>query len=183
MAIGASGCGAGKSYVDEQVAAMESRVSQQIDDSQGRQDTKIGRNSKSAQDALDRAIVAGKLAEGRLLSETVMSNEDVKFAVNESALTDSSRELLDALAADLKRSNENVFVEIQGHTDSDGGEDHNFGLGQERADAAMRHLHMQHGLPLHRLSAFSYGEGSPVADNDTREGRARNRRIVVVVMR
>ena len=42
---------------------------------------------------------------------------------------------------------------------------------------------MQHKIPLHRMSVISYGESAPVAGNDSREDRARNRRVVLVVLK
>ncbi len=46
----------------------------------------------------------------------------------------------------------------------------------------MRHMHMEHGIPLHRMNAFSYGESKPVVDNNIPGNRAKNRRVVIVVM-
>ena len=51
-----------------------------------------------------------------------------------------------------------------------------------QAEAVRRYLNMQHGIPLHRMSVISYGESSPVTDNDTKEGRAQNRRVSLVVL-
>ena len=55
-------------------------------------------------------------------------------------------------------------------------------LGLERAEAAKKYLHESHQIPLHRMNTISYGEDKPVAPNDTREGRAQNRRVVVRVL-
>jgi OOP family OmpA-OmpF porin len=63
-----------------------------------------------------------------------------------------------------------------------GSEQYNVVLGQARAEAAMRYLAMQSGFPLHRMTATSYGEFKPIADNKTAEGRAKNRRVTLVVL-
>jgi outer membrane protein OmpA-like peptidoglycan-associated protein len=72
-------------------------------------------------------------------------------------------------------------VEIQGHTDSTGTPAYNMRLGEERAEAVRRFMNQQ-GVPLNRMSTISYGQDHPVAPNDTKVGRAQNRRVVVVVM-
>ena len=56
-------------------------------------------------------------------------------------------------------------------------------LGLERAEAVRRYLNMQHHIPLHRINVISYGETTPVTDNKTREHRAQNRRVVLVVLK
>ena len=91
--------------------------------------------------------------------------------------------VLDEFANELKDRNENVFVEIQGHTDSVGSEDYNLRLGHLRAETVRRYLNAEHGLALHRMSVISYGESVPVADNGTREDRALNRRVSLVVLK
>ena len=55
-------------------------------------------------------------------------------------------------------------------------------LGLERAESVKRYLYEQHQIPLHKISVISYGEEKPVAPNDTREGRAQNRRVVMRVL-
>ena len=55
-------------------------------------------------------------------------------------------------------------------------------LGLNRAEAVKRYLHEQHQLPLHKINVISYGEDKPVAPNNTRDGRAQNRRVVIRVL-
>ena len=74
------------------------------------------------------------------------------------------------------------YLEIEGHTDATGPAPYNARLGLERAENVRRYLHEQHQLPLHKMSVISYGEDQPVASNDDREGRAKNRRVVVRVL-
>ena len=82
----------------------------------------------------------------------------------------------------LKTNPQNVFIEIEGHTDNVGDTAINERLGLERAEAVKRYLYEQHQVPLHKINVISYGEGKPVAPNNTRDGRAQNRRVVVKVL-
>ena len=185
-----TGC-ASKKYVTKEVAGLDAAGSQrmdgietQVEQNQSRLDQHeegMGEISQTAQEALERAIAAGKLAEGKFLYETVFSDDQVKFGFNEAELTSTATQALDIFLADLKSRDENVFIEIQGHTDSVGTEEYNFQLGQKRADAVRRYLSTQ-GLPLHRMSVISYGLTAPIADNSTAEGRAINRRVTIVVL-
>ena len=66
-------------------------------------------------------------------------------------------------------------VIIGGHTDSEGDENDNYRLSVERAKAVRDALELR-GVPEARMTAMGYGETEPIADNDTEEGRAANRR-------
>ena len=79
--------------------------------------------------------------------------------------------------------NENVYIEVQGHTDSVGSETYNEELGLERAEAVRRYLNMNQHIPLHRINVISYGESAPVTDNKSRDSRSQNRRVVLVVLK
>ncbi|MEW5769996.1 MAG: OmpA family protein [Pseudomonadota bacterium] len=137
--------------------------------------------SQTAEEALARATAAGKLAEGRLLAETVLSDE-VGFASNRAELSDAARQALGALVERLKGQNQGVFIEVQGHTDDSGRAKANLTLSRQRAEAVRDFLHAA-GIPLHRLAVLAYGETRPVADNETLDGRAKNRRVVLVVLK
>ena len=89
---------------------------------------------------------------------------------------------IDQLIAKLTQDPKNVFIEIEGHTDNVGSADYNEKLGLERAEAAKRYLYEKHQIPLHKINVFSYGEEKPVAPNNTKEGRAENRRVVIRVL-
>ncbi len=70
-------------------------------------------------------------------------------------------------------------IVIEGHTDSYGSDDTNMELSRERADAVSAYLVEQFGIPAFRTSSVGYGETQPIANNETPQGRARNRRIDV----
>ncbi|NWF99732.1 MAG: OmpA family protein [Thermoanaerobaculaceae bacterium] len=198
LAVGLTGC-ATKTYVNEQVAAATKasdakigEVQKQVEVAQmdianlkksdEKQNQEIANISGTAKEALARAEEAGKLAKGKFLFEVTLTDEAVKFGFNSSSLSPEAKAALDAFAARVKAENKNIYIEVQGHTDSVGSEAYNLKLGQERADSVLRYLNMQHGIPLHRLNAVSYGEFKPVADNKTNSGRAQNRRVTLVVL-
>ena len=70
---------------------------------------------------------------------------------------------------------------VEGHTDSYGGDESNLRLSQARADAVMQYMINALRVPSYRLSATGYGETRPIASNETADGRARNRRIDIVI--
>ena len=187
-----TGC-ATKKYVREEAGRQTAAVHTRVDTLQGQveanqtqikaHDEQIATVSRTAQEALQRAQEAGKLAEGKLLYETVLSDDKVKFGFNKSDISDTAKAALDEFAAPIVSNNENVYIEVQGHTDSVGSESYNEELGLERAEAVRRYLNMQHHIPLHRINVISYGETTPVTDNKTREHRAQNRRVVLVVLK
>ena len=187
MALTLTGC-ATKKYVKKETGAVGTRVDEvqgQVEESQTRLDThdrQIGETSRTAQEALKRAQDAGKLAEGKFLYETVLTDEKVKFGFDTSDLSPEAEAALDEFANQLKGDNRNVYVEIQGHTDSVGSETYNEELGLLRAEAVRRYLSQQHKFPLHRINIISYGEGAPVSDNSSRDGRSQNRRVALVVL-
>ena len=119
----------------------------------------------------------------QLLFEVVLSQEQGNFGFGQAVLPDAAKTEIDDLAQRLKDDNPgNVFIEIEGHTDSTGDPQVNERLGLERAEAVKRYLHESHEIPLHRMNVISYGEDKPIAPNDTQAGRAQNRRVVVRVL-
>ena len=188
--VGLTGC-ATKRFVGEEVskssAASEKRISEvqtQVEAAQSRvreHDSKLAELDKSTREALERAEAAGKLAEGKFVYSLVLSDDAVKFPVNRHELSKEAQAKLMEFAERLKGENKNVYLEIQGHTDSSGPTELNLKLGEDRAEAVRRFLSKQ-GIALNRMSTISYGEEDPVAKNTSRKGRSQNRRVVVVVL-
>ena len=178
-AISLGGC-ATKDFVREQVAAEDTKVQAQ-QTQLGQHETRLGQLDQATKDALDRATAAGKLAEGKFLYSMVLSDDSVKFRNDSAKLSPEAQQRLTDFADKLKNDNRNVYLEIQGHTDSRGKDALNVRLGEERAEAVRLFMN-QHGVPLNRMATISYGKQDPVANNKTREGRAQNRRVVLIVM-
>jgi outer membrane protein OmpA-like peptidoglycan-associated protein len=147
-----------------------------------RDETTVVAVSATAEEALGRAVAAKKLAEGKLVYETVLSEELGNFQLDHAKLPEASKKALGEFAEKLRGENQNVYLEIQGHTDSTGSADFNMRLSRERAEAARDFLH-QSGIPMHRMSVIAYGASHPIADNHTRAGRIKNRRVVLVVLK
>jgi outer membrane protein OmpA-like peptidoglycan-associated protein len=168
-AIGVSGC-ATNEYVKKKLAVADQAQTARVNDV-----------DKTSKEALERAVAAGKLAEGKFLYAMVLSDDSVKFPTDGHELSPEAQTRLSDLVTKLKGENKNVYLEIQGHTDSTGPKAFNEQLGEERAEAVRRFMNEQ-GVPLNRMSTISYGADAPVAPNNTREGRAQNRRVVVIVM-
>jgi OOP family OmpA-OmpF porin len=104
----------------------------------------------------------------------------VNFAFDSDAVQERYFTDLAELAAFLKRF-EDVYVDIEGHTDSVGPDDYNMQLSQRRAQAVVDVLVKDHGIAPQRLNAVGFGETKPVASNDTKEGRAENRRVMATL--
>jgi outer membrane protein OmpA-like peptidoglycan-associated protein len=72
-------------------------------------------------------------------------------------------------------------IVVEGHTDSNGSDSANLILSQDRADAVRQYLVTQFGANPEKISSIGYGEVRPVATNETADGRARNRRIDLII--
>jgi outer membrane protein OmpA-like peptidoglycan-associated protein len=158
-----------------------------------------GKSASSARAAADAAAAAAKEVDGkvvtvnnrvtaveaasrRLIYEVTLSEDQGNFAFNKTLLPDEAKARLDKMVSDLKADPKGVFIEIEGHTDNRGAPEVNEKIGLERPEAVKRYLYEQHQIPLHKINVISYGEDKPVAPNNTRDGRAQNRRVVVKVL-
>ncbi len=101
--------------------------------------------------------------------------EGITFDVNKTTIKPESENTLMKALKTLQTYPE-ISVEIAGHTDSDGSAKSNLKLSQGRADAVKAWL-VEKGIDANRISTVGYGEDKPIADNKTKEGKAKNRRI------
>ncbi|MFC1849172.1 OmpA family protein [candidate division CSSED10-310 bacterium] len=188
-----SGC-ATKKYVNQGFKNVDDNL-ESIENSVEANQTRINENERVIKDhegkiislsdetraALSKIESVEKIAMGKLLYQVTLDNDAVKFELGAAQLQDEAMLVLDEVVGKLIQDNKNVFIEIQGHTDSSGEEEYNNQLGMKRAEAVRRYL-SQKGIPLHRMSTISFGETKPVADNSTVEGRKQNRRVVMLIL-
>ena len=181
----------------ERVRTNEGRIGQ-VDQRVSAVDTKAeaaGRAATEARGAADQAAAAAKQVNSRvdevaaeaaqsrkLVYEVTLSEDQGNFKFGRTDLPDEAKARLDQMIGQLKTDPKNIFIEIEGHTDNVGGKNLNDRLGMERAEAVKRYLYEQHQVPLHKINVISYGEDKPVAPNNTRAGRAQNRRVVIRVL-
>ena len=123
-----------------------------------------------------------EMAANRLIFEVTLNEAPGDFVSNRADLPETVRARIDELVAQLQVEHRNVYLEIEGHTDSTGSEPHNLRLGLERAEAVKMYLYEMHKVPLHKMNVLSFGETWPAAPNDTPEGRAQNGGVVIRVL-
>ncbi len=136
------------------------------------------------------AVAAEARAEVNQAHERISALDDydvqesaiVTFRVNSAVLSPEARQQLDALAA--KTVNAKGFViEVAGHADATGNDARNFQLSQQRAQAVVQYLAVNHKIPLRRfVTPMGYGKTEAMADNTTAAGRAQNRRVEVKML-
>lgn len=107
----------------------------------------------------------------------------LQFAFDRSDLSEAAKHALTTSLAPTRPEAGSLSFALGGHTDAMGPDDYNHKLGLARADAVRKYIVEQLQVPADRVSVSSYGETQPVAPNDTRPGRAENRRVVVTVTR
>jgi outer membrane protein OmpA-like peptidoglycan-associated protein len=193
-----SGC-ATKKYVGEQVTPVADRVTA-IETKVGQADGKftelgnrvtadegkitslesgLAKTDAKAERAL--ASLSGLKVERKLVLATD-KKDGANFGINSSDLSDKTKQDIDAFLGTFT-SGPGVILLVAGYTDNSGSEDFNYDLGLSRAEAVKRYLVTQKNIDPIQVVMVSYGEGSPIADNKTKEGRAQNRRVEISVYR
>ncbi len=102
----------------------------------------------------------------------------VQFKVNSAVLTEDSKLILNDVAKSLIAASLGKEIEVQGHTSSEASNAYNMKLSQRRSQSVVNYLKKQ-GV-TDKLYAKGYGEERPIADNNTKEGRAKNRRVELI---
>ena len=175
----------------ERVRVAEGRITD-VDAKAAAAGDSASKANAAAAEAANKAVEVGRTAESRAVSiegemrklifETVLSEDRGQFKLGKAMLPEDATGALDSMVSQLKADKKNVWVEIEGHTDSTGDVKLNEQLGLQRAEAVKRYLYEHHQIPLHKINVISYGEEKPVAPNNTKDGRAQNRRVVIKVL-
>jgi outer membrane protein OmpA-like peptidoglycan-associated protein len=112
--------------------------------------------------------------------DIVISLLGIRFPSGRATIDAASAPLMDKVRDAIARFPDSS-VAVEGHTDSSGSDSANLILSQDRADAVRQYLISHYRLNPEKISSIGYGEARPVATNDTAEGRARNRRIDLII--
>lgn len=111
----------------------------------------------------------------------VVNEASVLFGFDKDSLTKEAKEALDQLATNVPNT-KGYIITVEGGTDSTGSSEYNYGLSQRRADSVIQYLASQHSIPAFKIYLVGLGKDKPVEANNTREGRAKNRRVEVRLM-
>ena len=115
------------------------------------------------------------------VKDRIYTLQDVYFNTDKATLRESSYDALNDLLSAMQ-TNKAMRVEIAGHTDNRASAEYNKDLSQRRAESVKAYL-VENGIAKDRIRAKGYGESEPVASNDTEEGRQKNRRVEVRVLK
>ena len=196
------GCLASRDWVNENVtdplSGRISRTEGRLDQAEGQIGTLGGRMSGvegrlgqfegrlgQIDAKADRALAT--ISNLRLERKLVIDMKDgANFAFNSASLPKQAQREIDSFLSDFKGDlavGDGLVFMIAGHTDNVGPEEYNYELAKKRADAVSRYLITEKNLDPLRVVPVSYGERAPVEDNKTAAGRAKNRRVEILVYR
>ena len=165
-----------------QQASTAAQAAQAAANTAGDSAAAAGRTAETAQEGATQANTRVTAVESRISSlnnYSVAQTVTVQFALESSTLTDAGTATLQGIAGQVQAGD---FIEIQGFTDTTGDPNYNLSLSERRAISVQRYLVTQN-VPLFRTEIVGLGTALPVADNDTREGRERNRRVEIRLLR
>jgi outer membrane protein OmpA-like peptidoglycan-associated protein len=167
-----------------QVEANAQRLSGQLEELAAVSNAARG-GAKAAQATADAAVAGVNATNERISSLDDYAPQEtaaVNFRSGSAVLLPESKTTLDDIAS--KALNAKGYVlEVSGFADSRGSINLNRQLSQRRADAVIRYLVENHSIPLRRIvTPYGYGELNPVAENETRDGRAQNRRVEIKLL-
>src|ERR1051326_6094080 len=111
----------------------------------------------------------------------VVNQTSVLFGFDKDNLSKDAKAALDQLASGVPNT-KGYIITVEGGTDSTGNADYNYGLSQRRADSVIQYLASQHNVPAYKIYLIGLGKDKPAEPNNTREGRAKNRRVDVRLM-
>jgi outer membrane protein OmpA-like peptidoglycan-associated protein len=114
--------------------------------------------------------------------EKIELDRTVQFESGKAVLIEDSEKLLDDVVKVLEEHPEILLIQIEGHTDAVGKDRANKKLSEKRAAAVKTYL-IKHGIAKKRLTAKGFGEAKPVGDNGTEEGRFKNRRVDLKILK
>jgi outer membrane protein OmpA-like peptidoglycan-associated protein len=179
--------------VDTRVTGVDGRVTEvdkKVDGVQGEvstvrgEVTTVDQKAARAQTTADRAAGSVVTLDEKFQNRnrfSVANEKTVLFKFDSATLDPQYEADLEQIATVL-RDNPDALVVLEGRTDSLGASDYNVRLGERRVEAVRRYLAVEKGVPVFKIHEISFGDAKPIADNTSREGREKNRAVVVTVL-
>ena len=169
--------------VDGRVTDLDSRTTQGLNTLKGdvqNVDQKAAQAQTSANRVAGDVVVLDQKFQNRN-QFTVAGEKAIQFKFNSSKLDNNYKAVLDEIAEMVSRSPDAIIV-LEGHTDSVGDQEYNVKLGERRVDSVRRYLAIDKNLPVYRIHEVSFGAAKPVAPNDSKDGREKNRAVTMMVL-
>jgi outer membrane protein OmpA-like peptidoglycan-associated protein len=176
--------------VDQRVAGVDQKVAG-VDTKVGDLDTRTtqGINSlktdvggvSSKQEATSRDLSALDQRFKNRNSYSVSIEKAIPFKFDSAELQANGKPELDEVAAMLTQ-NPDALIVLEGHTDNTGNAEYNMKLGERRVEAIKRYLAIEKNIPVYRIEQISFGAAKPLAPNDSKDGREKNRSVNVMVL-
>jgi peptidoglycan-associated lipoprotein len=171
------------SGVDGKVSDLDTRTNQGINSLKGDVQN-VDQRASQAQSAADRAANGVSTLDEKFQNRnqfTTSGEKTVQFKFNSATLDKQYTDTLDEIANTVMQNPDAIIV-LEGRTDSVGSKDYNLRLGERRIEAVRHYLAVEKGVPVYKIHEISFGSEKPVAENKTREGREKNRAVVMTVM-
>jgi outer membrane protein OmpA-like peptidoglycan-associated protein len=111
----------------------------------------------------------------------VSMQKAIPFKFDSADLQATGKPELDEIASVLTQ-NPDALIVLEGHTDSTGNAEYNMKLGERRVDAIRRYLAIEKNIPVYKIEQISFGAAKPLAPNDSKDGREKNRSVSVMVL-
>jgi outer membrane protein OmpA-like peptidoglycan-associated protein len=194
-----SGCVATQDWVNEQLFPINKRVSEteagltKVDGKVANTDARVDKMANQIAELESRLNQTNAKADRALESlqrlrperKMVLNfTEGARFATNSAQLSAQAKKDIDSFVSDAKGHTDeagNLMFVVAGHSDSSGSESYNYELSKRRAESIAAYLVTDGKLEPTRVMVVGYGERSPVADNKTEAGRAKNRRVEILL--
>ena len=182
VAVLMSGCGASKSFVQDQIKQSESRTGAQIATLRDKTDAnaaEVARLQQLATQLSQKADQAINQAKGFETYQVIWSGE-IGFEFDSWEIAGAAEAILQEAGEKMEQVPGSV-IEIVGHTDRTGSAKYNLMLGDKRAESAKMFLAERFGISLYRMFTASYGQTKPVAMPDEKNAASRNRRVTLKI--
>jgi len=169
--------------VDTKVAALDTKTTQGLNSLKGDVQN-VDQHASQAQSAADRAANGVNTLDQKFQNRNLFNVADekaIQFRFDSATLDKKYTDVLDQAARSLMQNPDTIVV-LEGRTDSVGDKDYNVKLGERRIEAVRRYLAVEKGVPIYKIHEISFGAAKPVAENNTRDGREKNRAVTMTIM-
>lgn len=169
--------------LDGRVSDLDSRTNERFDGIKG-DVSAVNSRAEQAQSSANSASTAVNALDEKFQNRNqfaVAASKVILFRFDSSRLDSRYASDLGDVAS-LAARDPNALIVLEGRTDSKGDQDYNVRLGERRVDAVKRYLTVEKNIPVYRIHNISFGSAKPVASNESREGREKNRAVVVTIL-